>query len=294
MEYDLIIIGSGAAGMSAAIYAARYHLKTLIISESFGGLIVKAHKVENWPGDISISGMDLMTKFSEHVKSLGVEIKNETVLDFKDGVVITNVGTYKTKYLLLGLGMKRRKLNIKGEKEFEGKGVSYCVTCDGPFFRDTNVGVVGGSDSAAQAAILLAEYGNKVKMIYRRDKLRCEPTWEQRILDNPNIEVIFNANVVEIKGENLMDTVVLDNGSDLKLEGLFIEVGFDPKNELIEKLGVETEDGFIKVNSKMETNIKHVYASGDITTGSNKLKQVITAAAEGAIAANEIFKSTQS
>ncbi len=298
MGYDLIIIGAGPAGLAAAVYAARYKLNTLVLSKETGGMINHAHEVGNWPGNKAISGTDLMNQWEEHAKSLEIPIELEECRDIKkleedQGFIIN--GKYKTKTILLANGTSRRHLNVPGEKEFTGKGVSYCATCDAAFYKNMTAAVVGGNDSACSAAMILSEFADKVYIIYRKDKLRAEPSWIEQIEKNTKIEMIYNANVTEIKGDKFVTSVVLDNGNELKLDGLFIEIGSVPSTFLAEQLDIELDkEHYIKVDEKQETNILGVYASGDITTNSNKFKQVITAAAEGALAVHSIYEFIKS
>ncbi len=295
-DFDLIIVGAGPAGYTAAIYATRYNLSTLILAESFGGLASDASTVENYPGFPSISGFDLMEKFRAHALKLGANIKQASVVKIDKNdlgfVVSTNSGEeFTAKAVILALGTRRRHLNIPGEDKFSGKGVSYCATCDAAFYKDKVVGVVGGSDSAAQAALLLARYASKIYIIYRRDKLRAEPSYIEQIEKNPKIEVLYNVNVKELLGNDKLEEAVLDNGQKLKLDGLFVEIGGIPSTELAKTVGVAVnERGFIIVNSGMETNVEGVYAAGDVTTGSNGMEQIITACAEGAIASESAYK----
>ncbi len=295
-NFDLIIVGAGPAGYTAAIYATRYKMKTLILAETFGGLAADASTVENYPGLMGLSGFELMEKFRDHAIKLGTQIKQASVvkIEKKEDLfyATTSSGeTFTAKTVILALGTRRRHLNIPGEDKFSGKGVSYCATCDAAFYKDKVVGVVGGSDSAAQAALLLSRYASKVYILYRRDKLRAEPSYVSQIEQNSKIEVVYNVNVTELKGNEHLETVVLDNGKELKIDGLFVEIGGIPSTELAKSIGVNVnERGFIIVNSAMETNVKGVYAAGDVTTGSNGLEQIITACAEGAIAAESAYK----
>ena len=295
MAYDTIIIGAGPAGMSAAIYAIRYKLNHLVLSEAIGGTANEAHLVENYPGFYGISGMELMMKFKEHVDHLGGAITMERVtgIEEKDGlyVVTTPSESYETKTIVIAGGSKRRKLNAKGEDTFQGKGVSYCATCDAFFFKEKTVAVVGGNDSAASAAILLAQHAKKVYIIYRGEKVRAEPYWLDKIEENDKIEVINNTNVTEIKGTNVVESVALDSGSDLPVDGVFIEIGTVPPTDMAKAIGVETDErGYIKVDVSQHTNKEGVYAAGDITTSSNSCRQIVTAAAEGTVAVMSIFK----
>ena len=294
--YDLIIIGGGAAGMSAAIYAARYNLKTLLISKEVGGVLNEAHKVSNYPGFKEISGMDLMAKFKEHVDSLSIEYLDAEVKKAekkKDHfIVIANDRQLEAKTIILAFGLKRKRLNIEGEDKFAGKGISYCYTCDAPFYKGKTVGVVGGSDSAALAALLLAQYAKKVFIIYRGGDLKAEPINKKAVEKNKSIEIIKNTNVVELKGDKALTTAILDRpyngGKEFKIEGLFIEIGSIPSTVLTEQLGVRKDDnGFIIVDKEKKTNVDGVYAGGDATN--TVMRQTITAAADGAIAAMAAF-----
>ena len=289
--HDLIVIGGGPAGLSAAIYAARYMLDTLLLVKDHGGAIAEAHLVENYPGYEGISGLELAEKFRKQAKKLGVEIKDEEaegIKKEKDYFIVNN--KHKAKKVILALGTSRRKLNIPGEDEFIGKGVSYCATCDAPFYRDKIVGVVGGSNSAARAAQHLAEFAKKVHIIYRKEKIRAEPKICSQIDKNPKIEIISSTQVKEVKGEKFVNSVVFDSGEVFMLDGLFIEIGSVPSGTLPKELGVKVDDnGYIIVDAAMNTNVKGVYAAGDITTGSNQWRQVITACAEGGIASASAY-----
>lgn len=288
-RYDTVIIGGGPAGLTAAIYAARYQLKALVISKE-GSMMLDAHKIENYPGFKEISGIELMKKFKDHVKKFDVEVKNAEVVNIEPGFTIVTEKNerIRTKTLILALGTEKRKLNVKGEEEFLGKGVSYCYVCDSAFFRDKVVGVVGGNDSAALASLLLAEYAKKVYIIYRKEKIRAEPYKVRQIEENPKIEVINNTVIKEIKGKKFLEKVVFEGGKELKLDGLFIEIGSVPSTSLARKLSVKLdENNHIIVNEKKETNVKGVYSAGDITN--SPLWQIITACADGAIAANSVY-----
>lgn len=292
--YDIIIVGAGAAGLAAAIYAARYKLKTLVISKEIGGVVVDAHTVENYPGFKKISGLELMDKFHEQAKEFGVEVRQDEITDIKRNKLF-NVKTKKrecqAKTLILAMGSQRRRLEVPGEKNFRGKGISYCYTCDAPFSKNKTVAVIGGSDSAARAAQLCAEYAKKIYIIYRRDKMRAEPYLVELLEKNPKIEFIYNANVIEIKGNEKIKSVILDSKKELKLDMLFIEIGQIPNTELAKKLGVKLdEQGYIIVDTTQKTNIDCVYAAGDITNASNKFRQLTTAISEGSIAAESIYK----
>jgi thioredoxin reductase (NADPH) len=298
--YDLIIIGAGPAGLSASIYASRYKLNHLLLGTMIGGQVSEIRNLENWPGDISVSGFDLLSRFVEHAKSLGVTPQNESVVSVKkndDGSfeVVTGKDTHKTRAVIMAMGTEYRKMNIPGEKELTGKGVSYCATCDAMFFRDKVVSVIGGGNSAVTAALGLSDFASKVYLIYRGDRFPAEPIWLEKLANNPKIEAIKNTNIIEIKGEQKVEKVILDKAHNdktyLETDGVFVEIGSDPGVELARTLGVEIdEQGYIKVNADMSTNIFGIFAAGDITTGSNKFRQIITASAEGAVAANGAYK----
>lgn len=305
--YDLIIIGAGPAGMAASIYASRYKLNHLVIANQIGGMAVDAHEIRNYPGFKSISGKKLMEAFGSHVQNLGAEIRNEKVVEIKKELIsagkyffeITTSTNrkYRAKALILALGTKQRKLNIEGEDKFIGRGISYCAVCDAPFFKDKIVGVVGGSDSAATAALLLAEYAQKVFLIYRKEKinLRCQPVLIDELEKNPKIEMIFKTNIIKIKGENKVEAIEIDtpyeNKNELKLDGLFIEIGSMPLVNLAQGIGVNLdEENYIQVDENFKTNVDGVFAAGDVTAGSAKFRQIITAASEGAIAAASVYE----
>jgi len=300
--YDLIIIGAGPAGLTASIYASRYRMKHLVFAKEPGGQMNEIHKIENWPGEISISGFDLARKMTEQAKNLGAEIKPESIarIEKKDDkfLVSSSSGKYFAKNIIFTIGTEYKTLNIPGEKEFKGKGISYCATCDAAFFKDKVVSVVGGGNSAAMAALLLSEYASKVFLIYRGEKLKCDPSYLEKIESSEKITVIYETNVKEIKGSGVVEKIVLDkeyeNKEEIELQGVFIEVGSEPGVELVQALGVETnEKNFIKVSGDQSTNIPGVYAAGDVTTGSNGMRQIITSAAEGAVAAGSVYKSIQ-
>jgi len=297
MIYDLIIVGAGPAGLSAAIYASRYNLNALVIGDEPGGIAAEAYKIENYPSFKSVSGMELMNKFKEQIKGL-VDVEQEKIIELKKNesfIITTKEGAYKSNAVIIASGTKRRKLNIKGEKEFLGKGISYCATCDAAFFRDKVVGVVGGNDAAAMSALLLAEYAKNVFIIYRKEKIRAEPLRVSQLEKNKKITIINNTNVVAVNGDKMMSSVTLDkefnNSKELALDGLFIEIGSVPSTVLTKKLGIELDEGgYIIVDSSQKTNVGGFYAAGDITTNSNKFRQIITAASEGAVAAHSVYE----
>lgn len=295
--HDLLIIGAGPAGLSASVYASRYGIKNKIIGQIPGGLTTETHEIGNWLGDIAITGADFAAKAAEHAKSFGTEIDHSEVQEIKkeaNGFVVkTTAGEEKAKTILVATGTKHRHLGIPGEKEFLGRGVSFCATCDGFFYRGKTVAVVGGNNSAAAAAVHLGNIAEKVYVVYRKENVRAEKYWLDAIEKNPKIEIINNTNVLEIKGEFKVETLVFDNeykgSKEFSVDGLFVEIGLDPNTSLVENLGVELDErGYIGVSSDGRTSLDGLWAAGDITNGSNGFAQIITAASEGAIAAEDI------
>ncbi len=292
MEYDLIIVGAGPGGMNAAVYAGRYMLKTLVLGELPGGMMGETENICNFLSYKSIGGMDLFMKMEEQAKKVGAEIKYEKVTEInkKNNLfeIKTNQETYSSKKVIIATGSEKRKLGLENEEKLVGKGVSYCCTCDGAFYQDKIVAVVGGGNSAVKSALLLAEYAKKIYIIYRKpDFTRVEPAWVENINQNDKIEVIFNEEVQELIGEEKLQKVKLKN-QELELDGLFVEIGSEPASKIVQPLGVELENQFIKVDNQKKTNIPGLFAVGDVTNGI--MKQIITAAADGAIAANMAYK----
>ncbi len=299
--YDVFIVGTGGAGYTAGIYAARYNLKTIIVGEEFGGQMNIDFEVENYPGFRKIVGRDLMTKFEEHAKDLGVEQvldKVENIEKLETGLfkITTMSSIYYAHSVILGLGTKRRKLNVTGEKEFTARGVSYCSTCDGAFYKDKVVAIIGGGDSAFASAHILLQHVKKLYIIHRRDEFRAKPGVVDQMKNNPKVEFIKPANVTEILGDTKVTKITTDHPDfkELELDGVFVDVGTIPANDVAKKLGIDLdESGHIKVNQEQQTSMEGVYAAGDITTESNKIKQLVTATAEGAIAAESAFAHTR-
>lgn len=294
--YNLIIIGAGAAGLGASIYASRYKLNHVVIGNEIGGQVEEAAEIENWAGEVSIPGKTLMEKFQHHAHHLGakiIEADVTAVSKTQDGFeVATRDEKYQSRSIILALGMKARKMNVPGEDKFIGKGVSYCATCDAMFFRGKDVVVVGGGDAAATAAIHLTEFAKKVSLLYR-ERYTWEPSWEEQ-LEKMNVEKICCTNVKEIKGDNKVTGVVYETpegDKELGVQGVFIEVGTTPGVTIAQNLGVALdEQSYIIVDQTQATNVENVFAAGDVTTGSNKFRQIITAVAEGAVAAGSLYR----
>lgn len=304
MMYDLLIIGLGPAGLTASIYASRYRLKNLIIGEIVGGELAKAHKVENLPGFLSLSGLDWGQKTREQAEKLGAETIisrvgriEKSANGFK--IFTEDQKTYQAKTLIVATGSERRKLDIPGEKEYLGRGISYCTNCDAPFFRDKTVALIGGSDSAVSGAVHTAEYAHKVYIIYRGEQLRAEPIWQeqwQAIEKSGRGETIYKTNIVQILGDGQKITSVsLDKPyqgkGDLGVDGVFIEIGGVPGTALLKALGVKlTATDHVQVSETMTTNLPGLFSAGDMTDRSAVLAQAITAMAQGAIAAASAYK----
>ncbi|MDQ1283835.1 MAG: Pyr redox 2 protein [Patescibacteria group bacterium] len=298
---DLIIIGAGPAGLAASIYASRYGVEHSVIGLILGGQISETHEIDNYPGMENMSGFDFSQKWGHHVEKYGINIIPQRVRSIKEAkesqtfeIELENNAVYNAKVVLLATGTKRRQLNIPGEAEFRGKGVSYCATCDGFFYKNKTVGIIGGGDSAVGAALYLANICQKVYIIYRKNELRAEPFWLKLIENNEKIELIYETNVAKISGGDKLEKIELDKdyngGKELKIDGLFIEAGSDPDISYAKDLEIKLDEGgYVKIAKDGATSMPGVWAAGDITDGSDKFRQVLTAAAEGAITARSIF-----
>ncbi|NYZ79593.1 FAD-dependent oxidoreductase [Candidatus Micrarchaeota archaeon] len=293
--FDLIIIGGGPSGLAAAMYGGRVGIKTLLISELPGGNMNFASWIENYPGFESIQGSELAEKFRAHAVKYNAEFKDEkaTKVERKgQNFIVAGEAGYEAKSIIFATGTTFRKLGVPGEKEFDGKGVHYCALCDGPLYTDKVIAVVGGSNSAVKEAILLAEYGKKVYVISRSEQIKCENCNYEKASSNPKIEFIYKTNVVGIKGDKLVKSIMLDAAykgkKELAVDAVFIEIGRIPASELAKKLGVAVnEKGEIITDKESKTNLPGVFAAGDVTNSS--AKQVITGAAEGVKAAYSAY-----
>ena len=296
--YDLVIIGAGVTGYSAAMYSARLELEVAVIGDLEGGTITLTDDVSNYPGFSQITGKELAENLKAHALDYPVYFETGTVQDLfkcKENCfyVVTDKKTYLAKSVLVATGMKERELDVPGHEKLKNKGVSYCALCDGPLFKNKVSAVIGGSDSAAKEALLLAKYSDKVYLIYRREKIRPEPVTAKRIANEPKIEVINKTNITEILGDDRVTGVKLDrphNGSDtLELDGVFIAIGGIPMSDLAKKVGVKVnKNGEIIIDRSSRTNVAGVFAAGDVVD--TEFKQAITGAAEGVHAAYQAYR----
>jgi len=302
-NYDVVIVGGGFGGYSAAIYASRFNLKTIVITKLRGGLITTTHLVENYPGFISLTGQELATNLEKHVLANNVEIFDDEVNEilkeknntFK--IKTTYSGKdFNAKTIILATGTEHRHLNIPGEKEYQGKGVSYCATCDSGFFKDKVVGIIGGSDSAAKEAMVLAQNSKKVYM-FIRTYLKAEPINAERIKSNPKIEIIEGINIKEIQGNkmkvtNLISDKEINNSNKINLDGVFIAIGMLPQTELTKNLNIKfNKKGEIIIDKMSLTSEPGVFAAGDVTD--MPWKQGIVGASQGSIAGYSAFEYIQ-
>lgn len=292
MAYDVVIIGGGPAGLTAGIYTKRAMLKAVLLEKiGIGGQIIVTDLVENFPGFLEISGADLAMKFEEHARKFGLETKSMAEVTGiedrgKTKIVKTTGGDIETTSVIIATGTTPRKLGAKGELGFTGRGVSYCATCDGFFFRDKIVVVVGGGDSAITEAIYLTKMAKKVYIVHRRDKLRAEKINQEHAFSNPKISFVWDSVVEEIAGKNVVESVIIRNVktnalSELKTDGVFIYVGLIPNTAFANVK--KDEWGFIIANDKMETSVRGIFAAGDCRV--TPLRQIATAVGDGAIAA---------
>ncbi len=277
--YDLIIIGGGPAGASAAVYSARKQLKTLLITKDFGGQSINSVGIENWIGEIKISGLELAKKLENHVNAFAGEYleikKNEEVLKIekndKTFIVSTKKGSYNTKTILITSGSNRRKLPALNADKFEHKGLTYCATCDGPMFQNKIVAVVGGGNSAIESAMQLLSYTEKVCLIHRKDSFRADPISVEAIKANPKLEIIYNSEITEILGENMVNGIKIKNvldGSEkiMEIDGIFVEIGAVPTTNFLNNLVESESDNTIKIDPwTQKTSEPGIWAAGDVT-----------------------------
>ncbi len=300
--YDTIIIGAGPAGMTAALYAARSNLKVALIEGGLpGGQMNNTSDIENYPGYANISGPELAEKMFEPLENLGVEHLYGFVKDIEnhDDVkkVITDDEEFETRTVIVATGSKHRLLGVPGEEELNSRGVSYCAVCDGAFFRDQDLLVVGGGDSAVEEAIFLTQFAKSVTIVHRRDELRAQKVLQDRAFANDKINFIWDSVVKEIKGENRVESVVIENVKTNQVTehafgGVFIYVGLDPVSDFTKDLQIQDESGWIVTDDHMKTSVAGVFAVGDVRQ--KDLRQVTTAVGDGAIAGQEAYKYSPS
>lgn len=292
LNFDTIILGGGPAGLSAAIYASRGAVSTAIVDlNMLGGQPSNYLELENYPGFQVIGGYDLMEKFEEHADKFGVKkfpMQEIQRVDLKSKTIVTNEYEFKAKTIIIATGAQPMKLGVPGEKEFVGRGVSYCAVCDGAFYKNKVVAVVGGGNAAVEEAMYLTKFADKVYVIHRRNELRADKIVQERAFKNEKIEFIWDSVVKEIKGDNLVNTAVLENVktkeiSNLPVNGVFPYIGMTPNVENISGQLEQDARGFIVTNETMATSVEGVFAVGDVRT--TPLRQVITAAADGAVGA---------
>ncbi|MET1102156.1 MAG: FAD-dependent oxidoreductase [Pyrodictiaceae archaeon] len=302
-EYDVVIVGGGPAAFSAAIYASRFSLKAVIITDRIGGLLTEAGIVDDYLGIPEVHASKLIMLFQRHVRKYGVRIVLDKVTRFyknnetKYYIVETmRRRRTKTKTVIVAIGTRRRKLGVPGEQEFLGKGVSYCSICDAPLYKDSDaVAVVGGGDAALEGAVMLSDYAKKVYLIHRRSRFRAQPYYVKQVLSRPNIELVLDSIVTEIRGRERVEEIVVKNlksgvEKTIRVDGVFIEIGFEPHIEWAKLNGLELDEkGYIKVDEWMRTNLPGVFAAGDCTNKWYGFRQIITAAAMGAVAAYSAY-----
>lgn len=300
-NYDVIIVGAGPAGLTAALYASRSGLKTLIIEKGLsGGQIRNTHLVENYIGAGSITGSELSENMEKDALMFGADLESETVENIKENgmfkIVKTNKNEYQAKVVIIGTGTLHRKLGVNGEDRLYGFGVSYCAICDGAFYEGQNIVVVGGGDSAVEEGLYLTQFAKKVVLVHRRDSLRAQPILQERFMNHPKTEILWNSEVKSINGEYFVESVsVLDNKTSeektIDVAGVFVYVGLSPNTEIFSNLGITDNEGFIATDDSMQTPVKGIYAIGDVRK--KNLRQISTAVADGTIAGNEAFKYIQ-
>ena len=300
-EYDILVIGQGAAAFSAGLYAARYQVKTIVVGQTFGGETATGGLIENYPGHVEVQGFDLMLSMKEQVQKYDVPVVDAevTTLERRDDCFTARDDEgeeYVAKSVVLAMGRERRTLGLDREQQWIGQGVSYCSTCDAPLYRRRTAAVVGGGDAAVKGASLVAQYADRVYVIYRgEDFVRPEPVNLSKMREQANIVPVTGTNVVELRGGDYLESIVLDRevdgSTELKVDGLLIEIGANPNIALARQLGINTNDkDEIVVDKYMGTNVPGAFGAGDITDASGELKQAITAAAQGALAATTAYE----
>ena len=289
--YDIVIIGAGPAGLTAAIYARRGGKKTLVLEgKTYGGQIINTLDIENYPAEPKISGLELAKKMYTQAKDLGAEIEYEKVTEIVDNgetkLVKTEEGEYETKAVIIATGTDYRKLGLENEEKLTGRGVSYCATCDGALFKDKEVAVAGGGNGALYEALYLADIVSKVYLIHRREELRGDEILVKKLEEKGNVEFILGSNVTKINGEEKLESIEINNERTIEVSCLFIAIGREPKNDFIN--AKKDENGYIEAGEDCKTNIDGIFVAGDTRTKSTR--QIVTATSDGAIAATAAIK----
>lgn len=297
--YDVLIAGAGPAGMTAAVYAARANMATIMVERGIpGGQMANTEAVENYPGFESILGPDLSNKMFEHAKKFGTKYAYGDIKEIRDGKEYKTVDcgskVYKARTVIVTTGAEYRKLGVPGEKEFAGRGVSYCAVCDGAFFKGKKLAVIGGGDSAVEEGTYLTRFASSVTIIHRRDALRAQKILQNRAFNNEKVDFIWNTICTEIKGKDgKVSSLVLHNkksgeDSEFPVDGVFIYVGMNPLSKAVENLNITDEHGYIVTNEQMETRVPGIFAAGDVRQ--KDLRQIVTATGDGSIAADNAQK----
>lgn len=289
--YDIIIIGAGPAGLTAAIYARRGGKKTLVLEgKTYGGQIINTLDIENYPAEPKISGLELAKKMYTQAKDLGAEIEYEKVVEIVDNgetkLVKTEEGEYETKAVIIATGTDYRRLGLENEEKLTGRGVSYCATCDGALFKDKEVAVAGGGNGALHEALYLADIVSKVYLIHRREELRGDEILVKKLEEKGNVEFILGSNVTKINGEEKLESIEINNERTIEVSCLFIAIGREPKNDFIS--AKKDENGYIEAGEDCKTSIDGIFVAGDTRTKSTR--QIVTATSDGAIAATAAIK----
>jgi len=303
LKTDVLVVGAGPAGLSAALYARRFGLGVVVVADVLGGQVALAHRVENYLGFESISGAELALRFRRHAELFGAKIVLDRVAEIREEGEVFRARTERrgveveSKAVILAIGAKKRKLGVPGEDRLVGRGVSYCAVCDAPLFKGSKrVAVVGGGDSAMEGAILASQFAEEVVLVHRRSEFRAQPILVEAATKRSNVKVLTNSVVVEVLGKDRVEGVRVKNlltGEEavIEAEGVFVEVGREPDRAFAEMMGLRTdEEGYILVNERMETSKPGVFAAGDCTSMWKGLRQIITAAAQGAVAAASAYE----
>ncbi|MBR2708166.1 MAG: FAD-dependent oxidoreductase [Bacilli bacterium] len=290
--YDIIIVGAGPAGLTSAIYARRAMKSVLVLEAlSYGGQIINTLSIENYPAMPGVSGFDFATNLYNQAKDLGADIKFEKVLEIKDGSlkkVVTSKGSYECKCVIIATGCENRKLGLPLEEELTGRGISYCATCDGNFYKGKIVAVVGGGNTALEDALYLSDIASKVYLIHRREEFRGEESTLNLLKKKGNIEFILNSNVTKLVGNEKLEKIIVNDDKEMEVSGLFIAIGKIPENENFRKLIDLDDNGYIDSSEDCHTNVSGIFVAGDARK--KDLRQLVTATSDGAVAANEAIK----